>query len=364
MKKKNSIILWVCIGLIVLAGGIFTVSKIVENRRIAAGIAADIAAANEIFRETGRKPFGLINGEPFFSEDLDVYRSEMRAAVANHFGRLHNLGGMGADFWETEFDGITPMQFLNELAVNDLTRNMIIIQQARIRGLDAPNTYSDLELEREIWNAPTDEITFGPRTLGPAEYVSYRMLGITNALKTALLENELEPTVAQLKKAYESLPPGFKLADFMAAGTRFTWNEGPTANEIVHMGIQNLLTQGYSPEEVVERLSPVPGISQEEFEFINWEVRRSDDYGQILHWLLRDAELGSLIPGPEGEEWQGWQPSLYFVTVFEGGGLYSFEEAPGLGRNKWINDQFPIFLDRKTKEARITLFRDEDFNQD
>jgi hypothetical protein len=75
-----------------------------------------------------------------------------------------------------------------------------------------------------------------------------------------------------------------------------------------------------------------------------------DVYEQARAAILENAAIGACVPGPE----EG--PELYYITGKEGGGYYSFEEAPGLGRNKWINDQFEAFLGKKIKEARITLF--------
>ena len=204
--------------------------------------------------QTERKVAGTINGEPFFQEDLNVYIAEFRAAVAAYYGQKYHLSGIEAGFWDTRFDGSTPREFLNRLALENLARNMTMIREARARGIDTPHTYSELEDERAAWNAPTDEIVFGPQTLAPAEYNSYRLTGISDALKTSLLQNELAPSPEQLAEAFESLPQEYK------------------------------------------------------------------------------------------------------VSHEEEGAYYTFEEAPAFGRNKWINDKFEEFLDKKVGEADILLF--------
>jgi len=357
VKKRQYIIiitaLFAVICLVIL--GKFTTDRITAAKILKEGIAADKALAVRIFNETGIKIAGTVNGEPFLQEDLNVYMAEHRAAVASHFGRRYNITFMGASFWDTEYDGTTPREFLTSIARQELVKNMVLIQQARIRGIDTPDTYSDLEKEREVWNTPTDEIVYGPRTLGPAEYKSYRITGISNALKTNLLRNELSPTIAQLRASFDSLPDINKIADVFSGGIRFTWNAGPFSNEEVFASIENLLRQGLPPEEVVRNLSMYPGLTQEEFESDSRYVSREDPYEIELSNILREAPIGALVRGPEG-----W-PSFYHVTHREGGGYYTFEEAPGLGRNKWINDQFEIFLEEKIKVSRITLFTDADF---
>lgn len=320
--------------------------------------AADKAAAKKIYRQSGRKPAGMINGEPFFQEDLAVYAAELRAAVAAHYGKKYGLSAVGASFWDTEYDGATPREFMNKLALNDLARNMVLIQQARKRGIDAPQTYHDLEEERAEWNNPGDEIIYGPKTLGPAEYNSYRISGISDELKTVLLKKELAPTTAQLKASFDSLNEGLKAAPWLASGVRFSWDAPAVPNGEIRAAIERSLGQGLSPEALVDTLSAsYPGLSQEPFEVNSRYVSKEEAYDQELAAILSDAGKGSCVSGPED------RPELYYITEKMGGGILTFEQAPLLGRNKWINDQFDIFLTKKTKAARITLCSDADFGK-
>ena len=347
MNKKTVIAAVFC--LIILTGGVLAVRSCLPERAVNRNIAADRIAANKIYHETRRMPMGMINGEPFFPEDLAVYAAELRAAVAIRFGRMYNLSGMGADFWDTVYDGITPREFLNNAALNILARNMVLIQQARMRGIDTPDTYSDLEEERAAWNAPAEEIIYGPRTLGPAEYNSYRITGITNALMTSLLHNELAPTIDQLRAAFDSLDDGLKAAPFSASGVRFSWNAGLDSDEI-YAAVKRYIETGYSAEDIVKAMSALyPGISFEDFEVDSRFVSKEAGYDIERENILWDGYEGMIFPAPFGE------PALYHVTHYEGGGIFSFEEAPGLGRNKWINDQFELFLEKKVRAARITL---------
>jgi hypothetical protein len=106
----------------------------------------------------------------------------------------------------------------------------------------------------------------------------------------------------------------------------------------------------------VDDLAGYPGLSHEDFEVHSRYVSKEDEYDQKRAAMLKNAVKGACVPGPDG------RAELYYVTGKEGGGYYSFEEAPGLGRNKWINDQFEVFLSKKTESARIILFTEDDFN--
>jgi hypothetical protein len=309
----------------------------------------------------GRKPAGTVNGEPFFREDMAVYALELRAAVAAQYGKRYQLSGMGARFWDTEFDGATPRQTLEALATQDLIRNMVLLQEARHRGIDAPAVYGDLESEREAWNAPTDEIVYGPKQLGSAEFNSYRIGGIRDELKTMLLKKELAPSTAQLRAAFDRLGPELKQAPYSVSGVMFTWNRtGAAAESSSGAAVENIrgaleraLREGQSPEAAAAGLAAgFPAIEREAFAINSQYISKEDSYEQELTALLRETVPGSLVPAPDN------RPAVYYVQQKEGGGTLRFEDAPGLGRNKWINDQFELFLDRKVKKARIRLFKE------
>ena len=346
VKKRNRILTAAALGLLVLTGAFFLLRNTIHNALLTR---ADLALAGKTYN--GITAIGMVNGEPFFESDLNVYAMERRAAVAARYGRLYNITSMGAAFWETEFDGETPRQFLENLALNDLVRNMVLIQEARKRGIHTPSMYNDLETEREAWNAPTDDIIYGPQTLAPAEYHSYRITGIKNELMTDLLNNELAPTTTQMHAAYDSLDDGLKVAPVYVSAVRFFWNEGTVSFPEAHSMLEQGMRSGAAPEELAETLaSAIPGLSQEAFESHSRYVSREDPYEQELAAILQEANIGSLVSGPM------YRPELFYIISREGGHMMPFEEAPGLGRNKWINDQIEIFLDKKTREARVTLF--------
>jgi hypothetical protein len=311
----------------------------------------DKITAENNYRQTERKVAGMFNGEPFFQEDVDVYIAELRAAVAAYYGRKYDLSGVGVVFWDTEFDVGTPRALLNKLALDKLVRNMALMQEARNRGVDVPDTYNELEKERAVWNIPANEIVFGPKTLAPAEYNSYRITGISDELKTALLQTELAPSTEQLVAAFESLPQDYKMAPYVVSGIRFRWDTGPVSDEETRIDIECSLQQGLSPEEIVNHLSAsYTDLSQEEFKMNSRYISKEDGYERRLADVLRETVIGSCIPGPDE------RPELYYVVQKDGGEYYTFEEAPALGRNKWINDRFEEFLDEKVNDAEITLF--------
>jgi hypothetical protein len=312
-----------------------------------AGLGVFILFRPEIKTYGGVRPVGAVNGEPFFQEDLEVYALEFRAAVAADYGRKYNLSGVGAKFWDTKYSGGTPREALYKIALDRVVKNMVLIQEARRRGIDVPKSYHDLETEREEWNTPTGEIAYGPKELRSAEFNSYRITGITDDLKTVLLRKELAPTEAQLRAAYESLPGELKQAPWSASGDLFTWDEGPSPEG----EIRAALRRGLGPEDAVrESAGGFPGLRREDFELQSNYISKEDPYERELADVLERAVPGSFVPGPRG------RPELYHVTGKKGGGALSFEDAPQLGRNKWINDQFEIFLNKKVKAAKVKRY--------
>jgi hypothetical protein len=303
--------------------------------------------SGEVKTYNGLRPAGTVNGEPFFQEDLDVYALELRAAVAADYGRKYNLSAMGAKFWDTKYGNSTPGEALYRMALERLVRNMVLIQEARMRGIDAPESYHGLEAEREARNASSGEIVYGPKELGAAEFNSYRIAGITDDLKTALLAKELAPTESRMRAAYDSLPDELKQASWSASGDLFPWDGGPSPEGEIRAALGRGLEAGEAARDLA---GSFPGLEREHFEFNSGHVSKEDPYQQELAELLERAVTGSLVPGPQD------RPELYHVTGKKGGGVLSYEQAPHLGRNKWINDQFEIFLNKKIKAAKVKVY--------
>ncbi|MDR0709644.1 MAG: hypothetical protein LBF77_06230 [Spirochaetaceae bacterium] len=313
---------------------------------IAAAVLFALFRPGEVKTYNGLRPAGTVNGEPFFQEDLDVYALELRAAVAADYGRRYNLFGVGEKFWDAKYGKSTPRETLYKLALDSLVRNMVLIQEARKRGIDTPGSYHDLETERADWNAPSEEIAYGPRELRSAEFNSYRITGISDELKTALLK-EMTPGESQLRAAFDSLPSDLKHAPYFVSGDLFKWTgDSPAEGEIRAAFARGLDAEG----AIGELAASFPGLTREDFEFNSDYTSKEDPYEQELARLFEKTYSGAFIRAPQGRK------ALYHVTVKKGGGMLTFEEAPRLGQNKWINDQFEIFLNKKIKAARIKKF--------
>ncbi|MDR0600028.1 MAG: hypothetical protein LBG84_08115 [Treponema sp.] len=301
---------------------------------------------------SSRKPAGTVNGDPFFQEDLDVYAAELRAGVAANYGREYGVSHMGAAFWDTKYGDSTPRETLYKLALERLIRNMVLLQEARGRGVDAPSSYRELESERENRNNPGGGMVYGPEELAPAEFNSYRIGGITDELKTILLKNELAPTARQLRGAFDSLPDEMKRAPYLVSGIRFyrADDPAPAGDAAASPGAAALKTalekslKELSPEEAAKNLR----LSREEFTIDSRYISKEDSRRRELAGLLENAVPGDIAALPGGSEW-------YYVIKKEGGGAFSFEEAPGLGISRWINDQFEIFLDQRVQAAKVIM---------
>jgi hypothetical protein len=297
-------------------------------------------------------PAGKINGEPFYAEELAMYADELRAAVAWEYSQKYHLDAVGARFWETRYDGVTPHETLNNRALAALVRNKVIMREARKHGITLSEDYRELmkELEDRNKKAAAGDIFYGPKSLDPMEYSSYRITEITDSLKFSLLQGELAPTETDLRRVFAELPEELKEKDYAASGFCFKWNEQEEPISLVKE-LQEAIQQGRSPEDTAAFLaSGFPSLSWEEFSLNSGVISKEDRHQQNLIRLLYPANIGDYILSPT-------RNALYYITTKEGGGLFRYEEAPGLARNKWINDQFEIFVNKKIAAASITIYK-------
>jgi hypothetical protein len=275
-----------------------------------------------------------VNGAPVYADELRMYADADRAAVSVSFSKEHNLSATGADFWDTEYDGTTPRQALLDAAMKDAVRNKVIQQAAVARGITAPSDFRNVQQalkERNESQAAGGE--YGPADMGIGEYDNYLMAQTIDDLKANLLDNELKPTDADLQAAFDSLDPTYKESPFTVTGWLITPGPDSPAESDWHLDATNFSC-------------PVAATC-EEFSLDSANIGREDTDNLSRATALSTATVGDLVPDTGG--------ASIFVTQKTGGEPLTLDQAPQLGRNKWINDQFEVWVDNLVATASVQI---------
>lgn len=282
---------------------------------------------------------GQVNNSSVYYDEIQMYANENKNLVIDDFSKQYNLDMIGEKFWDTEYGETTPRDVLYEKAVDTLVRNKVIQQQAVERGIVAPESY--LEMVKALPAEGAGE--YGPAEMGVGEYNTYLMSFVEDDLKAKLLE-EFSPTVEQERESFALLPDSVKRTDFAMKGYVVTAENSSVS---VKDSLQELLSQGNSFDKSINVLQQdIPSIEVTPFEFDSAEIHREDISGGEKSEVLSGLEVGA-VAEKDGK--------VYFVTEKEGGELLTYEQAPNLGRNKWINDAFEKFIEEKVQHATVQL---------
>ncbi|MFV0412867.1 MAG: hypothetical protein ACK5L3_06280 [Oscillospiraceae bacterium] len=310
-------------------------------------IAFSLAAA--LLFGPGQNVAARVNGLPIYRQELAMYAAERKAALAAEFAAQQGLESFGSAFWDTEYGGQTPREALLNAALEDAVRAKVIQQQAALRGITAPADFREveaaLEQENQARSAKEGLSAYGPSSMSLYEYNAYLMAQTENDLKTALLNGELAPTEEEQRAAFYTLPETLRYTGYEATGWQIsTFGEGGNWRQFLQQQLEKA-----TPEEAVAALqAEYPGIACLPFSMVSGEVHREDIYRQSLQEVLYPARAGQLLAGIEEGE--------YFLVGWKAGGeLLTYEQAPGLGRNKYINDTFEAFVHQKTEEAEVVV---------
>lgn len=296
-----------------------------------------------------KKPgkLGTVNGIPFYQKELDLYKEEYRAKVAAAFADQHNLDSVGKEFWNTPYDGIRPEEVLTDQALEALIRDKIIQQEAVNRNIVAPLDFLELEKAyQEQMNANNNNtLVYGPSHYSLEEYRQYLMTQTIDELKKTLLEDELKPTQEQLKQSFAALPATLKEKDFHSSGYRIQSKN--QEYEALHE-LENKLAAGEVIPDIIEEQKEHQNLSIEPFTLDTRNIHREDVSAIELTGLLFPVGAGEFV-----STFISGEPVIYYIETKDGGGYLTYEEAPGWGRNKWINDQFELYIDHQVQMAVI-----------
>lgn len=306
----------------------------------------------------GSEVLGTVNGDPFYREELLLYAERRRAAVSARYSRDYDLPGTGAGFWTGEYGGSQPVDTLLDEALQELVRDKVTQQECVRRGIVAPLDFLALEESLQAENDSRREtLDEGGYVYGTTEYTldqysDYQMTMALDELKASLLEGSDAPDRQQLQAAFDSLDESLKRRDFSASGTAFFWQIDADLDRGA-AAILAALDAGADPDALPEQLADdAPGLTVRAIELDTAQLSKDDTLGSHLTDVLFGIESG----GSLAEVYNG-ENALYVLDEKTGGGHYTFEEAPGLGENKYVNDACEALIDRLAGEAQVDCDR-------
>ncbi len=198
--KKIRIGIIICVSLAVLLGAAVAGAKMLETKNA----------------------YLTINNDSVSKDELEFYMKASRSDAILRF-TSDALSSADKDFWETEQNGITPAEYLLEIAVENLKNDRALFAECEERGLCEKLSYEKIIKQMNAENASrAEKLKNGEPVYGVTEYtvVSYYDYLKSN-LQIALrekLENEgiIKEDDVKLKHYYNQIKnsdPLFRNAD-------------------------------------------------------------------------------------------------------------------------------------------------------
>lgn len=187
--KKIRIGIIICVSLAVLSGAAVAGAKMLETKNA----------------------YLTINNDSVSKDELEFYMKASRSDVILRF-TSDTLSNADKDFWETEQNGITPAEYLLEIAVENLKNDRALFAECEERGLCEKLSYEKIIKQMNAENATrAKKLKNGKPVYGVTEYtvVSYYDYLKSN-LQIALrekLENEgiIKEDDVKLKQYYNQI---------------------------------------------------------------------------------------------------------------------------------------------------------------
>lgn len=159
--------------------------------------------------EPGKTALFTVNGEVVTQAEIDYFKGKLRAEVLNDYIEKYSISNT-ENFWQTEFDGKTPEETLNERAREESIMAKIQFVLMREEGIYDDITYEALYKKAETFNKENSgkQGVVGIKTINLSQFYSYYLQNGILELKNIYAEGKLKPTEEEIKQKIVEMNDG------------------------------------------------------------------------------------------------------------------------------------------------------------
>lgn len=147
-----------------------------------------------------------VNGETVTQEEVDYFKGKLKAEVLNSYMEKYSVE-YTEDFWETEFDGLTPQEVLDEMALEESIMAKIQFVLMREEGIYDDISFEALRQKAESFNAENEnkEGVVGIKSIQMSQFYTYYLQNGKMELQNIYSEGKLAPTEEEIKEKTDEL---------------------------------------------------------------------------------------------------------------------------------------------------------------
>lgn len=150
--------------------------------------------------------YATVNGETVTKDEIDYFSKRMKAEVLSEYVQKYDVSDFSS-FWETEYDGKTPTQTLEEKAFDEAVRSKIVLVLMREKGIYDNISFAGLRQKAENFNntnKSADKPLVGIKSIDLEQFYTYYIANGEMELKNILGEGSLKPTDEEFEQRRKS----------------------------------------------------------------------------------------------------------------------------------------------------------------
>jgi hypothetical protein len=319
-------------------------------------------------RVTDYDVVGSVRGYDIYAGELrDQMRRERAAAIA-HFEEKYGAA-VDKNFWDTEYDGITPMEYLRNSALESVERYKIQMSLAVDYGLKKKSELSYEAFEKALQAENIDRSNkvaasqpiYGPQVYTKDTYYEYTLSNLIIKLKDSM-SVEGEPLYAsdkELKKYYDEIKDVAyakqDTADFHLYELTFRGADNDAAisedkaYEMMNK-VHDILKNADSPEATEQEVKQkYPDVKQRDYQF-------NDDEASSVYKMSPNAyeQMVSLKAGSFSEPVvDQFTLRILYCETRKSAGYNSFTEYKDSVKSSYNDKYYEIYIDGLCEKTKV-----------
>ncbi len=151
--------------------------------------------------QSGEKIVYTVNEEGITQNEIDYFKNRLRASVLNEFMSKYSVEYTDA-FWQTEFDGITPLQVLEERSLEESAMARLQLSLMEDEGIYDDSSFSALYEKAEMFNRENENKSgvVGLKSIDMSQFYTYYLENGIMELKNIYIKGKLKPTDDEIEK--------------------------------------------------------------------------------------------------------------------------------------------------------------------
>ncbi|OUS67905.1 hypothetical protein B1748_35295 [Paenibacillus sp. MY03] len=314
-----------------------------------------------------------VNGDDITAEELAYFAGLHRASVIETF-LAEEVVVMDKRFWQRDIRGVSPIEKLRELALEDAVAMKAELQLAHELGLTSDVSYASLLEAMEKENArrakavANGEPIYGPAKFEERTFIDFYRGKLATLSKESLAESEFAPMdERELVSFYERIstmlsPMANSLTyDKIAITYRYDGKDGDKRTEeafrMATVIRERLLTGEAATEAVLAEAAFPAGMAaayEEKLELNESNASRMFKSNNSLYTALQEASEGQPVTSVIDDPIAG-QYVIARVTDWQAAEVPKFEEVRDVVRKLYVEERYSAYMQSRVEAAAVLL---------